>query len=159
MKTNPRITPRARLIKKLQTSDQAEFHKWAANIPQTNFFNWSFKSLIESFEKDLCWGYWEGKNLQSVVCFLYLSDPLELLWLATNPSNQGQGFMKRLLLNAINNATHVLVLKDPRIMLEVHEMNLKAIRLYSSLGFVEFGRRKNYYKEGADALLMTLKVE
>lgn len=43
------------------------------------------------------------------------------------------------------------------ITLEVRASNTPAISLYKSLGFIEAGRRKNYYKEPLeDAVLMTL---
>jgi ribosomal-protein-alanine N-acetyltransferase len=54
------------------------------------------------------------------------------------------------------------------LLLEVRESNLGAISLYESLGFVQVGRRKNYYqieKKGQTeqgheaACLFTLKIE
>ncbi len=39
--------------------------------------------------------------------------------------------------------------------LEVRESNEKAIRLYASRGFVPVGRRKKYYENTEDAILMT----
>lgn len=42
------------------------------------------------------------------------------------------------------------------VTLEVRESNTPAIKLYEALGFIEVGRRKNYYKEPLeDALLLT----
>ena len=40
------------------------------------------------------------------------------------------------------------------VALEVRHSNLSAIKLYRQLGFVETGRRKRYYENGEDALLM-----
>ena len=40
------------------------------------------------------------------------------------------------------------------VSLEVRPSNGAAIPLYNSLGFVETGRRKKYYENGEDALLM-----
>lgn len=153
------------MIRKLHVpNDRADFQNWAASITQTVSFNWTLTSLLESFEKDFCWGIWDKGSLQSVICFLKASDPLEILWLATRPESEGQGFMKRLLMESIakeasNNTAPLGTSRDRQILLEVHEMNSKAIRLYASLGFIEFGRRKNYYKDGSAALLMALKVE
>lgn len=43
------------------------------------------------------------------------------------------------------------------VTLEVRASNTPAVKLYESLGFLEAGRRKNYYKEPLeDAILMTL---
>ena len=49
--------------------------------------------------------------------------------------------------------------KPERITLEVRESNAPAIGLYQKLGFVEVGRRKNYYeKPREDAILMDLNL-
>ncbi len=40
------------------------------------------------------------------------------------------------------------------VSLEVRPSNVSAISLYQRLGFVEVGRRKGYYENGEDALLM-----
>ena len=44
-------------------------------------------------------------------------------------------------------------LKIKKIMLEVSENNLIAEGFYSKFNFLTVGRRKNYYKDGADAVL------
>ncbi len=40
------------------------------------------------------------------------------------------------------------------VSLEVRPSNADAVALYKRLGFVETGRRKRYYQDGEDALLM-----
>ena len=48
---------------------------------------------------------------------------------------------------------------DARAMfLEVAEDNADARKLYTSLGFVEVGRRKRYYANGDDALVMRVAL-
>ncbi len=145
------------MIRKLVVNDIQDFEKWAAEIPQEPIFNWSQSDLLSSFKNDICWGLWDQKILQSVVCLTPVPEPLEILWLATKPSSVGQGFMKKLLIWLIDNAKGQPPDRAVEILLEVHEKNLKAIKLYSDLGFMEFRRRKNYYKDGADAILMTIK--
>lgn len=152
-----------RILNPQLPSDRLDFQKWASQIPQTEFFNWSFKGLEESFEKDICWGLWSQKTLMSVVCFLNSADTPEILWLATRPDQVRKGLMRSLLADATYNVLHQApgqnLTQAHQILLEVHEKNLKAIQLYYSLGFSVIGRRKNYYKDGAQALLMALKVE
>ncbi len=151
------------MIRKLQPtnkSDQIDFEIWAAQMKQAADFNWTGESFLKSFQEDNCWGLWHSGQMQSVLCFLGgSSNPLEILWLGTSPASQGLGLMKRLLTEVLNNVTRQSFLKPGEVLLEVHEMNLKAIKLYGSLGFKEFGRRKNYYQDGAAALLMSYKVE
>lgn len=145
------------MIRKLDPLDIKDFEKWAETIPQSAIFNWSQSDLLNSFKKDICWGLWDQNALQSVVCLTPVPEPLEILWLATKPTSAGRGFMKKLILELINDAKGQKPGQLLEILLEVHEKNLKAIKLYSDLGFTEFRRRKNYYQDGADALLMTLK--
>ena len=40
------------------------------------------------------------------------------------------------------------------VSLEVRESNFSAIGLYKKMGFTEVGKRKNYYENGEDALMM-----
>ncbi|HEY6006742.1 MAG TPA: ribosomal-protein-alanine N-acetyltransferase, partial [Geobacteraceae bacterium] len=40
------------------------------------------------------------------------------------------------------------------VSLEVRPSNQEAILLYTRLGFTETGRRKRYYQDGEDAILM-----
>ena len=42
-------------------------------------------------------------------------------------------------------------------LLELRASNTAACALYESLGFQEVGRRSGYYRDGEDAILMTLK--
>ena len=44
-------------------------------------------------------------------------------------------------------------------LLEVRESNLKAKALYQKLGFFEVKRRRRYYEDGEDAIVMTLDLE
>ena len=43
------------------------------------------------------------------------------------------------------------------IWLEVSDLNIPAIKLYLRAGFKNVGLRKNYYQDGSDAILMSLK--
>lgn len=44
------------------------------------------------------------------------------------------------------------------IFIEVAESNKGAIRFYRSLGFTFLGERKNYYRNGENAINMVLKI-
>ena len=44
------------------------------------------------------------------------------------------------------------------VFLEVRHSNKAAIALYRQLGFIETGRRRNYYEQGEDAILMEYDV-
>lgn len=66
-----------------------------------------------------------------------------ILNVCVDPAHRGQGYARTLLQQCI--AT-VMVHGAKIIFLEVRETNSAAIGLYESLGFVEIGRRDNYYR-------------
>lgn len=51
------------------------------------------------------------------------------------------------------------LLKNYVITLEVRESNAKAIHLYEKYGFKGLCKRKNYYSNGEDAIMMIREVE
>ena len=60
----------------------------------------------------------------------------------------------------IKKMTEVCRKKDIfEINLEVRVSNLAARQLYKKLGFLENGRRKKYYENTEDAILMTKKLD
>ena len=73
-------------------------------------------------------------------------DEEELLLLAVHPSHQGKGIGRRLLARFLTAARNRGV---ERIFLEMRDGN-SALELYKSSGFVECGRRPNYYRSGTD---------
>ncbi|MDO4937562.1 MAG: ribosomal protein S18-alanine N-acetyltransferase, partial [Sutterellaceae bacterium] len=85
-------------------------------------------------------------------------DEAELLEIAVDPVYQGNGYGKTLLKQAISQVKTAAA----RVMhLEVRESNERARKMYSSAGFVEVGKRRNYYpcETGReDAVLMTLTL-
>lgn len=66
-----------------------------------------------------------------------------ILNICVDPAYRRHGYAKALLKQAI--AT-VMVNGAKVIFLEVRESNQSAIRLYESMGFVEIGRREDYYR-------------
>jgi ribosomal-protein-alanine N-acetyltransferase len=66
----------------------------------------------------------------------------ELENIAVHPSMRRQGIGRRLLSALLN---HARLVGAGRILLEVRESNVAAIRLYESCGFVVLGNRREYY--------------
>ena len=81
-------------------------------------------------------------------------DELHVATIATHPDYHGRGIGKKILVHALRSARDEGAI---RAFLEVREHNAVAIGMYQSLGFVEDGRRKEYYKDNdEDAILMSL---
>ena len=86
-----------------------------------------------------------------------LGDEAHIVTLASHPDFRGCGLGKWMLLASIESAYE---LSADLITLEVRESNKIAQALYRNHGFVDVGRRRNYYPPskqapGEDALLLT----
>lgn len=90
-------------------------------------------------------------RLVGFICPMLLLDEGHILDVAVHPACRGKGVGKLLVQR---------VLEDCHsggasfVSLEVRLSNTPAISLYMGMGFVETGRRKRYYKDGEDALMM-----
>ncbi|HEY0179568.1 MAG TPA: ribosomal protein S18-alanine N-acetyltransferase [Dokdonella sp.] len=74
------------------------------------------------------------------------------------PAEQGRGYGRRIVKRLVDLARWH---RSERVFLEVRPSNPRAIALYESVGFNEFGRRPNYYpaKRGReDALVMAMEL-
>lgn len=101
-----------------------------------------------------CWvAELDGRVAAMLVGWLIV-DELHIATIATHPDLRGQGIGKAILIHALRSARDEGVLKS---FLEVRASNVMAQKMYKSFGYVEDGRRKEYYKDNAeDAILMSL---
>ena len=72
-------------------------------------------------------------------------DSLDIFEIAVDKNFRKKGLASKLL-NRIND--------ERKILLEVSEKNIIAINLYIKNGFKIISRRKNYYLDGSDAIIM-----
>jgi len=93
----------------------------------------------------------EKFGLAAFVLFRLYEQHREITVLATHPERQRRGDMKHLLTNMLEKKS-----VSERIWLEVHALNQAALDLYAQLGFLQVGRRPKYYRDGGDAVLLTL---
>ena len=93
----------------------------------------------------------ENFGLAAFVLFRLYDKHREITVLATHPQRQRRGDMSFLL-------SFTLERRSPseRIWLEAHADNAAALGLYSKLGFAVVGRRPKYYRDGGDAVLLTM---
>jgi [ribosomal protein S18]-alanine N-acetyltransferase len=115
----------------------------------------SFQSEIKN-PASFLWALIVNEAVSGYVCFWVFDSEIQLVNIAVNLNQRGQG-LGRFLLEKIIEAG---ISKDVRsIWLEVRPSNLAAKGLYQKLGFEEMGRRPRYYRDtGEDAIVMSLKL-
>lgn len=86
--------------------------------------------------------------------FWSVAGEMHITTLAVDPSFQRCGIARQLMDHCFEKARY---LGCSQGTLEVRESNTAAQRLYESYGFSVAGRRKRYYGDGEDALIMNLE--
>lgn len=83
------------------------------------------------------------------------ADEAEILTLAVLPRMRRRGIAAHLMAQLV---VWAVPAKATRLFLEVAEDNVAARALYERSGFINAGRRKDYYAPGRDALLLTREL-
>ena len=96
------------------------------------------------------------KNLVIGICvFQVVLDEAQINYFVVNKKFRKNGFGSYLMSYLIKNCEKLNLKK---ILLEVSQGNVTAIRFYSRFNFSTVGIRKNYYKDGSHALLKEKKL-
>jgi len=82
-------------------------------------------------------------------------DLVDLLRIAVDPDRQGRGVAHALLEEMIEAGT---LDGADAVLLEVSTENAAALGLYRAAGFAEIDRRRAYYRDGSDAVVMRLPL-
>jgi ribosomal-protein-alanine N-acetyltransferase len=86
---------------------------------------------------------------------LAAGDVVDLQRIAVHPDHRRQGLARRLLDAAVGAARTA---GADRVLLEVSAGNSAALAFYAAAGFVEIDRRRRYYRDGTDAVVMRLPL-
>lgn len=116
-------------------------------------FPWSRRQFIDEFDNPVATievALAEGQ-IAGYLCSWLICGELQIQNLATSPDYRRRGIGRALLDYVIARSRREGLLSA---WLEVRENNLAAIKLYRGCGFEVQGRRKNYYQDGEDALLL-----
>ena len=98
----------------------------------------------------------ESGELVGYYALQYVLDEAEIAIIAVKRKFRRQGMGRRLLEEI---KSFAIGQKIRKIHLEVRSENEAAVHLYRSFGFVEVGRRKNYYEAPKDdAILFCLSI-
>ncbi len=78
-------------------------------------------------------------------------DDCEIRKIGVLPQNRRMGVARELLFGALREFGQA---KGSRCLIDVAAHNVQAIKFYEAEGFIEVARRKRYYSNGDDAILM-----
>lgn len=115
---------------------------------------WAAESLRSSYYQFQHLGVFQGTVLVAYLIFQQTADEAEIIHFVCRKEYQRQGLAYQLLTHWLQQLNQQSV---TAVFLEVRAGNQRAKRLYSQVGFVEVGRRKGYYANREDAIVMQLK--
>ena len=118
---------------------------------------WSKKQWTKEFKKDgtKIFGLLI-KNLVIGICvFQVVLDEAQINYFVVHENFRNRGFGSHLMSFLIKQCEKLYLKK---LILEVSRSNITAERFYSRFDFFTVGIRKNYYKDGSDAVLKEKKL-
>ena len=113
---------------------------------------WSKKQWADEFkkEKNEIIGLLLPKLVIGICVFQVILDEAQINYFVVNKNFRGKGFGSYLMSYLLERSEK---LKLKKLILEVSKSNFSAESFYSRFDFSTVGVRKNYYKDGSDALL------
>ena len=113
---------------------------------------WSKKQWDEELKKDgiKVIGVLFSNLLIGICVFHVILDEAQINFFVVDQKYRKQGFGSYLMSNLIKQCEKLNINK---LFLEVSHTNVSAEKFYSSFDFSTVGIRRNYYKDGSDALL------
>jgi ribosomal-protein-alanine N-acetyltransferase len=115
---------------------------------------WDFDQVLEFVHKGKGLIHYLGneRSWQAAALITSAGSTADLCYLYVRVDSRGKGLGRELLRQAMTQLfTHGAV---EEICLEVKPNNSYAVQIYEDLGFSVIGTRKQYYRDGSDALVM-----
>ena len=113
---------------------------------------WSKKQWVEEFKKkgNKVFGLFVSNLVIGICVFHIVLDEAQINFFVVNQKFRKKGFGSYLMYYLINQCKKLNISK---LLLEVSHTNNIADKFYSRFDFCTVGIRRNYYKDGSDALL------
>jgi len=118
---------------------------------------WNKEQWVNEFKKDSIKVYGlELENLIIGICvFQVVLDEAQINYFAVDKKFRNKGLGNYLMNHLIKLCEELNI---NRLLLEVSKKNITAERFYNRFDFFTVGVRRNYYKDGSDALLKEKKL-
>ncbi len=125
---------------------------------------WSADQILGFLRNPGCLVYLEPAESEDPVAYALVQEHVEdalseILRIGVLPGSRRGGLGRLLLARLDRNLSATKRGTDWKIMLEVSENNAEGRALYRAAGFQEIHRRRRYYPDGADALILERIVE
>ena len=106
-----------------------------------NYRNWSFKDFSDLINNGSIVFYYRYNKIIVAFCIVrFNQDFAEIITIAVEDSYQKKEIGKNILNYIINSLDY-----NGNFIIEVADINTKAINFYKRFGFIKIGNRKNYY--------------
>ena len=118
---------------------------------------WSKKQWTKEFKKEgtKIFGLLVSNQVIGICVFQVVIDEAQINYFVVHQKFRNRGFGSHLMNFSIKKCENLNLKK---ILLEVSSSNITAERFYSSFDFSTVGIRKNYYRDGSDAVLKEKKL-
>lgn len=118
---------------------------------------WNRRAFEREFELDYSYSFVleEGEKLIGYAIVWRVLEDVNLMSIAISRDYWGKGYGRKLMSFLIE----YFKKEAKRFLLDVRKSNIRAIRLYQSLGFSIVSERRRYYSDGEDAFQMLLELE
>ena len=118
---------------------------------------WSKKQWTKEFKKEgtKIFGLLVSNQVIGICVFQVVIDEAQINYFVVHQKFRNRGFGSQLMNFSIKKCENLNLKK---ILLEVSRSNITAERFYSSFDFSTVGIRKNYYRDGSDAVLKEKKL-
>ena len=118
---------------------------------------WSKKQWTKEFKKEgtKIFGLLVSNQVIGICVFQVVIDEAQINYFVVHQKFRNRGFGSHLMNFSIKKCENLNLKK---ILLEVSRSNITAERFYSSFDFSTVGIRKNYYRDGSDAVLKEKKL-
>jgi len=118
---------------------------------------WSKKQWASEFKKEgtRVFGLLLSNFVIGICVFHVVLDEAQINFFAVNPKYRKRGFGTFLMNYLVRECKKLSI---SRLILEVSHTNYAAEKFYNRFAFTTLGIRKNYYKDGSDALLKEKKI-
>jgi len=110
-----------------------------------------FEKLLIDNSNESIWVYEKDSSIFGFIIDLRFDDEINILNIAIDKSHQKRGHGSNMLLDYLR-----IFPEKSTIFLEVNENNNNAISIYKKHWFKKINKRKSYYKDGSDAIIMKL---